>query len=83
MVRTQIQLPDELYRRVKRVAAAQEWTLAETMRRAAERLLESYSPERLASPDSQLPAPMALGRFLSDAEDWRELANAGVSPEKL
>lgn len=79
MVRTQIQLPNELYRRVKRVAAAQRWTLAETMRRAAERMLESYSPKRLASPDSQLPAPIALGKFLSDAEDWRELANAGAS----
>jgi predicted DNA-binding protein len=67
MVRTQIQLPDELYRRVKRVAAAQGWTFAETMRRAAERLLESL--------DSQWPAPMALGKFLHDAEDWRELAN--------
>ena len=41
MVKTQIQIPDELYRRVKRLAEAQEWTLAETLRRGAELLLAS------------------------------------------
>ena len=39
MVRTQIQLPDSLYRDLKRLAAAREWSLAETLRRGAELLL--------------------------------------------
>lgn len=42
MVKTQIQLPDALYRDLKRVAAAQEWSLAETLRRGAEQLLQQY-----------------------------------------
>ena len=33
MIRTQIQLPDELYRRVKRLAAEREMSLAEMTRR--------------------------------------------------
>ncbi|MFM8378842.1 MAG: ribbon-helix-helix protein, CopG family, partial [Planctomycetia bacterium] len=39
MIKTQIQIPDDLYRRVKRLAESQEWSLAETLRRAAELLL--------------------------------------------
>ena len=48
MVKTQIQIPDELYRRVKRLAEAQEWTLAETLRRGAELLLASRPLPRVA-----------------------------------
>lgn len=42
MVKTQIQLPDELYRALKRLAAAKEWSLAETLRRAAEQFLAGH-----------------------------------------
>ena len=44
MIKTQIQIPDDLYRRVKRLAESQEWSLAETLRRAAELLLAVRSP---------------------------------------
>ncbi len=83
MIRTQIQLPDELYRQLKRLAAAKEWTLAETLRRASEYLLQLYSPDRMAGDGSALPAPLALGAFLSEAADWREMANLGGAGEKL
>ena len=36
VTRTQIQLPDPLYRRLKEVAASNDWSLAEVIRRAAE-----------------------------------------------
>ena len=42
MIRTQIQLPDELYRRAKRFAAQREMSLAEMTRRGLELLLERY-----------------------------------------
>jgi hypothetical protein len=42
MVKTQIQLPDDLYRELKRLAAAKEWSLAETLRRGAEQLLQQF-----------------------------------------
>lgn len=77
MVRTQIQLPDALYRELKRLAAAKEWTLAETLRRACEHWLEIHSPDRLATSAWQPPAPLSLGAFRSGPENWRELANLG------
>ena len=77
MTRTQIQLPEELYRRLKRLAAAKEWTLAETLRRAAEHWLEIHSPERMPSSGWEPPAPLPLGSFRTGAERWRELANLG------
>lgn len=42
MVKTQIQLPDELYQRTKAFAKEREWSLAETFRRAAEQFLDRY-----------------------------------------
>jgi len=46
MVRTQIQLPDEVYARARRVAKAKEISLAELARRGIEAILDQYpSPE--------------------------------------
>ena len=43
MTRTQIQLPDELYQRAKRVAAERELSLAEMTRRGLELFLARFS----------------------------------------
>lgn len=75
MTRTQIQLPDDLYRDVKALAAEKEWSLAEALRRGAELLLQSYPKERDSREEWQMPEPMHLGPFLAPVEDWRELAN--------
>ena len=40
MTKTQIQVPDELFRELRSFAKAREWSLAETFRRGAEMLLE-------------------------------------------
>ncbi len=77
MTRTQIQLPGELHRRLKRLAAAKEWTLAETLRRAAEHWLEIHSPDRMSASGWEPPAPLPLGSFRTGPEEWRELANLG------
>ena len=45
MIRTQIQLPDDLYRRAKRFGAAREMSLAEMTRRGLELLLDRVAPE--------------------------------------
>jgi gamma-glutamylcysteine synthetase len=42
MIRTQIQLPDELYARARRVAKAKEISLAELARRGIEAILDQY-----------------------------------------
>jgi hypothetical protein len=44
MIRTQIQLSNELYQRAKRFAAEREMSLAEMTRRGLELLLDRYPP---------------------------------------
>ena len=44
MVKTQIQLPDRLYREAKRVAAEREISLAEVLRRGVEYITRVYPP---------------------------------------
>ena len=67
MVKTQIQLPDALYARIKELADQKEWSLAEAFRRGAELLLQRYPSPQL-EPWAP-PAPRRLGwRGLTDAE---------------
>lgn len=74
MIRTQIQLPDELYREAKRIAAEQEISLAEVLRRGLEHMQRIYPPR--PNKDSwHPPQPTGLGRFRAAEEHWRELAN--------
>lgn len=73
MIKTQIQLPDELYHALKRVAAAKEWSLAETLRRGAEQFLQQF-------PDPSRGTP--------SVSDWEPPRSAtcgwkGLSPEEL
>ena len=50
MVRTQIQLPDQVYARARRVAKAKEISLAELARRGIEAILDQYpSPELIGA----------------------------------
>ncbi|NJK91903.1 MAG: hypothetical protein HC904_08795 [Blastochloris sp.] len=42
MVRTQIQLPEELYRKAKDIARDKEWTLTEVIRRGLEDFIDRY-----------------------------------------
>jgi len=74
MVRTQIQLPDRLYERLKARAVAEETSLAEIMRKAGEYYLvvhpDSAAETSLWSP----PAAHDLGAFLVPEEQWREMA---------
>lgn len=69
MIKTQIQFPDELYRRIKRFAQEREWSLAETLRRGAELVMEVYPP-------SPSPAPWSPPH--SSQAGWQ-----GLTPEEL
>jgi hypothetical protein len=55
MTRTQIQLPDALYRRAKRIAAEHELSLAEMARRGLELFLDRFPPEGAAPERWKLP----------------------------
>jgi hypothetical protein len=70
MVRTQIQLPDAVYRRAKRLADEREISMAELVRRSLELLLSQYpGPDRIIK-DWRFPTPRKLG--------WRNLSHVEV-----
>lgn len=73
MVRVQIQLPDEIHLRAKRLAAAKEISLAELARRGLEMVLaQTPAPEELREP-WQAPTVGGLG--------WRGLSHAQIRDE--
>ncbi len=74
MVKTQIQLPEHLYREAKRIAAEYEMSFAEVVRRSLERAVPAYPKKGAAA--WQPPEPMKLGIQPGIADDeWRLLAN--------
>jgi hypothetical protein len=74
MMRTQIQLPDDLYREAKRVAREREISFAEVVRRGLEYITRVYPPAAAATAPWTPPAPRHLGAFLAPEGEWRLLA---------
>ncbi len=81
MIKTQVQLPDELYREAKRVAREREISLAEVIRRGVEYVTRVYPPVEKKKPSWEPPAPQMLGKFLVSVEGWRLLANDPHDPK--
>jgi hypothetical protein len=74
MIRTQVQLPDELYRAAKELAAREERSLAEVVRRGLECLLARHPEAPIAPGSWRLPSPANLdGDDFLDDPDWRFL----------
>ena len=62
MTKTQIQVPEELFAEIKQFAQRREWSLAETFRRGAELLLETYAEDTPpASQAWQPPSSRGVG----------------------
>lgn len=72
MIKTQVQLPDELYRAAKELAARKEWSLAEVIRRGLENILCHFPASTPEGSGWELPKPRKLGgdKFF-DNPDWR------------
>jgi hypothetical protein len=69
MIRTQIQLPDDVYERARKVCRSREISLAELARRGLEYILSVYAAQPGATGEWQPPQPRRLGWMgLSDAE---------------
>jgi hypothetical protein len=83
MVKTQIQLPDHLFKEAKRIASDYEMSFAEVVRRSLERTMPAYPPR--AKGTWLPPEPMDLGmRCKVDDDEWRMLANeSGYQPRRL
>ncbi len=73
MVKTQIQIPDELYRQIKAFSRQREWSLAETFRRGAEQLVQQY-PTTIQSQPWTPPKPMRRGSQNIDNDVIKQLA---------
>ncbi len=73
MVRTQIQLPDDVFARARKVCEAREISLAELARRGIEYILSVYAPEPDANREWQPPKPRDLG--------WLGLSHAEIKAE--
>ena len=73
IIKTQVQIPDALYREAKRVAAQYEMSFAEVVRRSLERTLPAYPPKDAGW---EPPEPLSLGMSGPVGDDeWRLLAN--------
>ena len=86
MIKTQVQIPDELFDQAKRVAAGKEWSFAEIVRRGLEQMVLRH-PEPSPTPLEgwRLPEPVDLG-LKGDPfahPDWREEAGLGSGAARL
>lgn len=77
MIRTQIQLPDPLYREVQRVAKSQDWSLAEVIRRGAEAVVRAY-PSIKTRHDWQMRPPLQVKMLVTDPGALRDLVQADL-----
>ncbi len=78
MVRTQIQIPDALYRRLKTYAKTREWTLAETLRRGAEILLDTSPRNPTEAGTWMPPKPRNLGCRSLNNDELKHLAQDDI-----
>jgi len=75
MKRTQIQLPEPLYREIQRVAELEEWSVAEVIRRGAEHMVRAY-PAIKQKTNWSLPIPVTGELKVTDPEALRDLVRA-------
>ena len=75
VAKTQIQVPDRLFAKIKKFARQHELSLAETFRRGAELLLEAYPEHEIPTSQSwQPPTSGKVGWKGLNAEELRDLA---------
>lgn len=90
MIRTQVQIPDELYEKAKRFSREREVSLAEVVRRGLELFLDRYPAPRTPAEPWVLPTfdgggiqvPLEdLKQFAYDDETFRSLLPRDEEPE--
>ncbi len=65
MQRTQIQLPEPLFRQVKQIAEARDWSVAELVRRGIEAYVQTF-PATLQKANWAMPVLRGSGGHLQD-----------------
>lgn len=79
MIRTQVQVPDPLYRRLKKIAEQQDWSLSEVMRKAAEHFVERFPLPSETRSGWPFPTLDCGGDFLVDPAHFSAEADAIVN----
>ena len=80
MIKTQVQIPDELFDRAKKVAAAKEWSFAEIVRRGLEYMTRVNPPHRESAKQWRLPESSPMGQPLALETDWTALSHDDGAP---
>ncbi len=75
MVKTQIQIPDHLFKEAKRIAAESEISFAQVVRIGLELVLKSRPPGRLPAKQWKVPKGKNMGAPLVPEDRWTELAH--------
>lgn len=73
-MKTQVQIPDHLYREAKRIAEEYEMSFAEVVRRGLERMSPLYPPRRERSEVWERPRFDEVTLLITDGERLRDLA---------
>ena len=79
MIKTQVQIPDELYRKAKQIAKEREWSLAEVMRRGLEYMTRACPP----TSGSHSSLPLLPADFFADVSDEIDLKAISVENETM
>lgn len=75
MVKTQVQIPDALFREAKRLAAENEMSFAEVVRRGLEEIVRHHPPGRTKAATWTLPQSFDMGPSLAPEEQWTTLCH--------
>lgn len=75
MVKTQVQIPDGLYREAKRIAAENEMSFAEVVRRGLEEIIVHHPPGRQRPDQWEPPQSFDLGETLAPESEWTSLCH--------
>jgi hypothetical protein len=75
MVKTQIQIPDRLYREAKRIAQENEMSFAEVVRRGIEVIVQHFPSGRQRATEWRPPKPHNLGKALVREDHWTTLSH--------
>ncbi len=72
MIKTQVQIPNDLFLSAKKTAAFKEWSFAEITRRGLEYMVETHShhPQK----KWKLPSPLHLGSRSVTPEELKRIA---------
>ena len=75
MVKTQIQIPDHLFKEAKRLAAESEMSFAHVVRLGLEMVLKARPPGRGPASQWRVPKGKRMGQPLVAEGHWTELAH--------